>query len=54
MQSEDMDIQIYIASNGMAFEKVDKDMIVARFLMCWRTTPFRVLRRVHGRAAGRE
>ena len=32
MQSEDMDIQIYIASNGMAFEKVDKDMVVALFL----------------------
>jgi RNase adaptor protein for sRNA GlmZ degradation len=34
MQSEDMDTQIYIVSNGIAFEKVDKDMVVARFFGC--------------------
>lgn len=53
MQSEDMDTQIYIASNGIAFEKVDKDMVASRFWMYGWATSFRVCRRVHERADSR-
>lgn len=54
MQSEDMDTRIYIASNGIAFEKVDKDMFVARFWTHGWTTPFRACHRAHVRAAGKD